>query len=334
MHVMAVGGCANIEIEQLFLQLSKVGVELAQIRSCIEKFRLPSARGGINKDWFSTKRFSTTGERDGCKGFSSEVLIVVPLFLYFLQHVIAPLNLIDPDYIECFRQLDRLLKLFQLGHREAARHAAEIEATIDRHATLFVRMYPDMVKPKFHALFHVVPTQLSSIGKLMNCWVTERRHRAVKTPSAYCFNHFEDTITKAQLLTLFRWTATCIFQPIYLVNPIEVQRTLLEPWLGIVEGLEAGQCKTSAQARLICGDCSKGDVVMDHNRNVCQIERFFAVSSMFWAVAKKAIRIDATKCVFTEELTIVDCSTVTANLTWALDGDSFQILLPPVSAIW
>lgn len=337
MHVMCVAGCANIEVEQIVNLLRSSGVDLHHVTKYFDEFVLPKSHGKVNPDWFTYKRVGKTVDtRDGWKGFASEVLTLVPILTDFLVVVVQPMNVIDVRHIECFLLLDRLLKLFSLGTHAAALRRESIVSTIDRHAALFDSLYPTVVKPKFHHLFHI-PDHIRSIGKLCNCFVTERRHRNVKAPAAYIFNHFEATLTKTQLCHLVSKVSTVTFAENFLLEPKELTGNLAAA-VRAADPRMTGSLYASRSAQLGCGQVTTGDVVMTSDRAVGQVERFWGCTvdgcPQVWVFLKSMARAgDRHYSTVSDSVIIVEASDVVAPLVWAKDGPFVKILQPGIFAV-
>jgi hypothetical protein len=337
MHVMAVSGCANIEIMQIVHALREQGVMPELITNYFAEFVLPKAHGKINAEWFTVRRCGRPSDkRDAWKGFSAEVLSVLPILQDFLDVVIKPTGILGM-HIESFRLLDRLMKLFCIGTDTAVKHLAAIEHVIDQHAHHFKAVYPDEQKPKFHHLFHV-PDHIRNLNKLCSCFVTERRHRLVKAPATHIFNHFEKTVTLSQLtLVADRVGQENMFSAEYLERPEDVPDEVAKAFLGAAPGL-TGPIRISTIAHLLCGTVHKGDIVMTNDRSVGEVQRFLQTSGTnytVWVFLKLRSRVGRMRhsCTSSESIVVESCE-VLAPLTWAKDGDYIRVLPPNVSATW
>ena len=337
MHVMCVAGCANVEVEQIVNVLRSSGVDLQHVTNYFDQFVLPKSHGKVNKDWFTNKRVGkTVEERDGWKGFSAELLTLVPILADFLVVVVQPMDIIDGRYITCFLLVDRLLKLFSLGTNAAALHLDLIVSTIDRHAALFGDLYPTVVKPKYHHLFHI-PDHIRSIGKLTNCFVTERRHRNVKAPASYVFNHFESAITKTQLCHMVSKVSTGTFSENFLLEPQELAGELAVAVRAVDPRLSGSLC-SSRSAQFRCGIVTRCDLVMTSDHSVCQVERFWASTvdgCTEVLVFLKRLRQARDRHYYTAscDVIIVQAQDVVAVLIWAKDNELIKILQPAMFAV-
>jgi hypothetical protein len=335
MHVMAVSGCANMEIEQIVHALRHAGVLPDMITNYFAEFVLPKAHGKVNADWFTTKRLGKPSqEKDGWKGFSAEVLSVIPILHDFLDVVIKPTGILGRE-IDCFRLLDRLMKLLCLGTDTSVKHLAAIEHVIDKHAHIFAAVCPGVIKPKFHHLFHI-PDHIINLKKLCSCFVTERRHRMVKAPAANVFNQFEKTVTLSQLTVVAdRVGQEQMFSAEYLENPQNVPDEVAKAFLASASGLK-GPVQISNVGHLLCGTVHKGDIVMTDDRSVGEVHNFLQTGGgNVWVFLKLRSRVDRMRhsCTSSASVVVESCA-VLAPLIWAKDGDGIRVLPPRVSATW
>ena len=74
----------------------------------------------------------------------------------------------------------------------------KLTATVKEHQQLFLGLYPQLVKIKFHYLWHV-PDDLYRLGYSISCFAMERRHKDWKSFVLWCFKHFESTSTRDAL---------------------------------------------------------------------------------------------------------------------------------------
>ena len=57
----------------------------------------------------------------------------------------------------------------------------------------FLFRFPGATIPKFHHAFHI-PENMMRVGKLLSCFVTERKHRISKSAACNVFRHIEHTV--------------------------------------------------------------------------------------------------------------------------------------------
>ena len=328
MHVMCVAGCANIEIQQVLLILKAAGIAPASVSTYCSHFVMPKAHTKVHPDWFTNKRMGKPSEKkDGWKGMSSEILQVVPLLMSFLEVVVEPSGAL-PRHVECFRLLHRMMALMCLGPSRAAGKLVELRSLIDRHAALFGELYGDTIKPKYHHCFHL-PDHAVQLGKLLSCFVTERKHRTVKGPAASVYGNFE----KAMLLDLLHrnvdvFTQPCTFLREYLERPVVVNESLL--------GL-CSQVHVSKSVRLVCGFIRRGDLLLTVSKVVGEFENAVSYvqggSTFIYLQVGLRRAIDAHR--HSKECcgsVVVEASEVLGPVIWCVDGPGIRVL-PHGSAV-
>ena len=107
------------------------------------------------------------------------MLSVVPILVCLLELKVAPRGFLS-EHILCLTILAKILGLFKLGSEKSVPHLETLARLIRMHAELFVELYPEAAKPKFHAQFHIYEN-IVWLGKLLSCFVTERKHKITKT---------------------------------------------------------------------------------------------------------------------------------------------------------
>ena len=332
MHMLAVSGCANVEIMQLCLALRSAGIEWAMLTGFFDTWKLPKAHGRIDRAWFTSARLGHRDDRDSFKGFSGELLSIVPILTAFLDFVVAPLGLL-PRHIACFRLLDKLLKLVSLGADTSAIYVAEIERVIKAHSIAFKELYREHIKPKYHHLHHVVD-HIHSVGKLLNCFVTERKHRMMKAAANHAFKNYETTVTYELLNRMVHLAEhdECIYSAEYLISPQPLDATRARVRLPVIDPL--GDIAKSLQAMLHCGQIFKGDVVMTADRSVGSVVCFLSSGDTIVCILQRLMPTGDGKYVRAEASFAALSSDVLAPLIWGVDGDRVRVLPPPISAVW
>ena len=278
-------------------------------------------------------------DKDGWKGFASELLTIVPMLLSFLNIVVAPMRVME-RHIESFRLLDRLLKLFSLGAESSMPHLALIERTIAQHARLFNELYSSVVKPKAHHIFHI-PDHMRNLGRLLSCFVTERKHRSVKAVASHAFRHFENALIREMLNSMVEQAAgeTNLYTSVYLEHPRGVAADALSGIGDAVPGMPANLF-TSTKAVLMCGHLARGDLVMTSARSVGEITTFVGYKTNdsweIWCVIHCRASMGAGRYAVEPSAapSVIPASEILAPLCWCIDGDGIRVLPPAVSATW
>ena len=121
---------------------------------------------------------------------------------------------------------------------------------IDLHHQLFIQLYELGVKPKFHHLHHVVDGMLY-VGKLLSCFVTERKHRSSKASALHIFRNMEGTVLTDQINKM----CESISEP----DASLFKRTIFGGSSRHV--IDGNHLARSTLALLECGEVKAGDIV-------------------------------------------------------------------------
>ena len=325
MHMLCVSGVANCELEQLLGVLNRRGIHLTMITNYFSNFNLPKQHGTVSAEWFTTKRTGRAGEdRDGWRGFASELLVIIPIFASFLRVAVMPSA--DPDlvqHIRCFLLLDKLVKLLGLGSEKAMAWIHLIEETIDKHTSLYAVLYKDVVKPKFHHLHHVVDG-MRATSRLLSCWATERYHRNSKAFANRTFRNFEAALTADALNRMVVLAEEGKhFVPEYLKSPVEAERLGVKLFL-------------ARSAVLCCGTVATGDVIMLADMRVGFVQ-CFAFSPGLKSVCVIDLHKPASDGKYELracETSVVQVDSILAPCIWCKGTTELVVLPPVVSATW
>ena len=331
MHMLAVSGVANVELEQLVRVLGTVGVKPQMLTDFFARITLPKASQKVDPEWFTVKRLGRPSEfKDGWKGFSSELLVIVPIVRAFLEFAVAPMGVLS-DNIRCFRLLDRMIKLFSLGAEKAVDHIDTIDIVIKDHARLFAALYGHAIKPKYHHLFHVLD-HMRQTRRLLSCWVTERKHRVAKGLANHMFRHFEVSLTRDMLAVMVhRFGKAELFVEEYLVSPRRVLRKQLREVAGELD------CFSATKAMLRCGTVCKSDIIMLSDARVAVVDGFFAAGNGVDAPILCIVRPHT--CLgpdlwqpSNQPAVAVPSADILEALAFFLEGDAIRVLPPQVAA--
>ena len=325
MHMLCIGGVANIELEQMLGVLKENNVRPEMITDYFSKFTLPKSRGRIDSNWFTIKRMGRPGDdRDGWKGFAHELLTIVPIMAIFLATAVAPTaGEVLRKHVRCFTLLDKLIKLLSLGGSGSMAHIVLIQDTLREHGHRYSELYVDHIKPKFHHLYHV-QDGMRAAGKLMSCWVTERRHRSTKMFANHTFRHYEATLTMDAFnrMIVFAEEGT-----MYKREAIQSPKELVQGGHRVCHG---------AACNLVCGLVSKDDVVMLDDRRVGFVESFASTNDdPVNCLVKIHPPVSANRYAPTSSgLAVAPASTILGACIWAKGEESILVLPPPISATW
>lgn len=329
MHVFLVSGIANIEVQQMVGALRCDGISTSLITDYFKLFKLPRAHGKIHNEWFTAKRLGTPADdKDGWRGFASELLVIVPVLLSFLQTTVAPLGRL-PQHVACFQLLNRLLKLFALGAETAAQHRDRIRQCMLDHAKCFAALYSDVVKPKFHHQFHL-DDHMEQLDLLTSCFVTERKHRTTKAIATHTFANYEKSLVQDMLIAqVSAAESESLFVPQFLPTPKRFPHHVTH----------AAEYVYDRQAQLLCGTVYIGDAVMLSDRSCGVVEKILqrtVEDRSIWLVLRTWRHVSAFSYSDSGESTvdIVSADRVLEALAWCSDGGIVQVLPPSIAATW
>ena len=234
-------------------------------------------------------------------------LLLIPLLNAFLLKVIAPRDILGRERL-CFDLLQQIIDILSLGSERAVHHAARLKTIIQEHNTLFTHLYPDAIKPKFHQLYHVMD-HFESTGKLLSCWVTERKHRDCKNAALYAFRNIESTVARSIVLkhAELMQRSEILYKPCYLINPKKAS----------APGAELRVAKACHSA---IGEIHCEDMILYYDGSGCKIARAMGFVEHSECVTVIAAGYDAADVPDTFQASgqsfLVRVSSVAQNLIW------------------
>jgi len=189
MHLWVQDGIVGTEMCMLCGELIDHHIPLDVLWKYAQAFSMPRRFGGRPvEQWFTKK---SIGDHN-IRAFAAEQLSMIPILNTFLQDEIKPHGIMG-DHIRCFAMMEELVALASLGPHAAMAHIDRIRFLIPEHAELFVKLYPDQVRPKFHHTMHIVDN-MECIKVLISCFVLERKHRNTKAAACETFRFIEHTV--------------------------------------------------------------------------------------------------------------------------------------------
>ena len=275
MHTLGQDGVANTHIANVLHTLKdECNIDTDRVTEFAQNCNYPSNWGKLEKNAFAKNRLRS----QTITSFASTILTMIPVLHMFLEVFIAPRI---SEHIEAFTLLHHIVGLLRLGPETAMQHTTTLTKLMSRHLEKVVKLYGSNVKPKAHHFFHVVDGMLW-VGKLLSCFVTERKHRIIKKAALYIFRHIEHTVLTDIVNTSFEQVAEGhdLYKAVFLVNP--------SPML-----LRGQAFHTSRSAVLPIGLVSKGDVVITSEGIVGKVASFWQAN----AVGPVYASISAYKCI-------------------------------------
>ena len=184
MRTIVQDGIANSEIYCVVRRMrEQLNISLPMIQTFFGMCKLPSMHGPVNTQWIAKRRFSD--ERATLTGFASTTLSVIGLLFLFMEHYAIGDQL--PHEFACFERLLWIVSLLRLGPGGAMAHVDRLQSLIVAHYEMFVDLYGAIahaLKPKRHHAHHIV-ADMKHVGKLLRCFVTERKHREAKRQAVH-----------------------------------------------------------------------------------------------------------------------------------------------------
>ena len=192
---------------------------------------------------------------------------------------------------------------------------------------MVVKLYGENVKPKAHHLFHVVDG-MEWLGKLLACFVTERKHRTVKHAALYIFRHLEHTVLVDLVNTCFQQVIDGhdLYKAVWQVRPSSVDiggRVFLR----------------SRSAVLMIGMTSAGDVVMTETGIVGRIVNFWQAAgeeTLYAAITAYECINNDTRFRSTErsQQLVCDSGTIVDALVWVWESPAIMRVSIPRSVLY
>lgn len=322
MHTLVSGGQANTHTALLLHKLKANGVPVRTVQEYIIEYNLPSKHGKVSPEWLKDSLLNNK-DHSQFSSFASIMLTLVPLIYAFLMDVVHPSGHLQDD-IRCYGLLTSIIALLQRADT-APSNVHQFIQLVDEYGALFIRLY-DRAKAKFHHMYHL-HEGIVRFGRVLSCFVTERRHRSTKKAALQIFRYIEETVLKDlinRMVESFISDAS-LFQQEYLVTPK----------VGTCAGAEI---QVAFTAVLKPGKLAKGDVVyvvQDGVPAACRIEQFWCRNGFI------AVQLWKYTCVHgdrrywkSQHLTssFVSASVIVDAVAWRPDSaDQIRIVPPYVS---
>ena len=147
----------------------------------------PSKYGRVHVDWLKESRIKTTT----LTSFAGNVLTLVPIiYLFFCEFCQG--DALVADFMELFKMLHFICGILSTGPELPMRHRDDLRTLLVNFHRMYARLF-EKVKPKLHHMHHVID-HMDWLGKLLACFVTERKHRTVKDAALHVFRFIEHTV--------------------------------------------------------------------------------------------------------------------------------------------
>ena len=315
-HTFCQDGVANSAIAAVIHAIADHGLTLKRVRSFSLLCNLPSKYGKVHENWLGDNRMR--GET--IASFPSIVLSLVPIVWLFLEKFCSDNRDLD-HYVRMFKLLHIILGVFATGAEEAIHHVASLRRTMSEFHELANHCF--RLKPKMHHMHHVVDG-CEWLGKLLSCFVTERKHRLIKDSALHVMRHIEHTVLADVINSQCNQmsTGTTLWREYTLVNP--------KP----INGVPGFHGSTSALTP--CGFIRSGDIVWCTEARCCRVSSFYETPDGFFA-AVAFLTNQGPLSMFAESATtndFIDIIEFVDAVTWYVDSPGIiKVVIPPLVLI-
>jgi hypothetical protein len=199
--------------------LENTAITLADIDAFTRTWHVPKGWTQLRPRFF-TERYNTAKDSN-FRSFAGESITTICMLMMFIESVLSPIDIPSMvDHVECFKLLYCIVCLL-LSHNCVFQHLETLEGAIREHHRLYVLLYANMVKPKLHYLRHVLDS-LKRHGKLLNCFVDERKHKGAKQEGHRVFKNLSKHVLALDIRNQYkRFKCPGTFQHTRLVPPIQ-----------------------------------------------------------------------------------------------------------------
>ena len=318
MHTMCSDGVGNTCIWTVLQVLGAAGYPTSDVREFVTVVRMPSKYGKPDPAWLHDNRLHGSSY----SSFSSVVLNVVPiLYLFFETFCSRDVRLHDVG--KYLRLLYMILGTLASGPDEAPHHCDILRQNMSALHALHSKLSGHF-KPKIHYMHHIVDG-IQWLGKLVSCFVCERKHRHIKDSALHVFRHLEHTVlhdvVNKQCQQLIEGVE--LFKEQFLVNPRDVR--------------DVSNLRRSTRAVLKIGGLYVGDVVyMRESRCGC-VKNFYELGGSLFVHLSLYQSVAGAPDVFDERLSedaFVDTHEIVDACTWFYQSPStVKVAVPPLALL-
>ena len=216
-HICAQDGVCNTHVFNVIKTLkSHCDIKIDTVQEFSQICHYPSIHGKLEKAAFAQQRMRTYT----IASFSSIMLTMVSVLMLFLEVTVES---VIPEHVDAFRIMFHIIGLLRAGPVDALKHAESLRVLFANHMEAVVKLYGDYVKPKGHQAFHIVDG-MYALDRLLSCFVTERKHKIIKSAAVYVFRHLEHTVLQDVLSTHMRQITDGhdLYSATFLICPFDV----------------------------------------------------------------------------------------------------------------
>ena len=319
-HTFCQDGVANSAIAAVLHAIADHGFSLDHVRSFSVLCNLPSKYGRVNPEWLGKNRL----KKETLTSFSGIVLTLIPIIWLFLDKFCIDIRELD-TFVRMHKLLHVIVGVLATGPESAPRHVDRLRSTLTEFHALADQCF--RLKPKIHHMHHVLDGMMW-LGKLLSCFVTERKHRLVKDCALHVMRHIEHTVLADVVNTqcVQMTDGTTLWQEFSLVNPKTIDVALYT------------NVKCSTQAIITFGFARQGDLIWCKGSRCCRLRSFYETTvAVFAAVCFLRNNDGGALCMFHEDASIVefiDCREFIDAVMWYRDSPGIiKVVIPPIVLI-
>ena len=265
MHMLVSGGVANTQLALVLNLIVGQNITLKVVGKFVESVKLPWRLGKTDANWVSKNRLGK--KKETLSSFAGIMLSLIPIIACFLQSLVSDASHPLYEHRLCLGLLCHIIGLLSLGPADAMNHIPLLKDLIREWSTMYERLYPgNNVKPKFHNFVIHVVDDMTRVGKLLSCFVTERKHRTTKRAALMVFRHIDNTVIKDLLNRQCRAIedpGQTLFVKQYLMHP----KPIMCDDIGLLSSLEVV---------VPIGSLRVGDVLWLRGGRIGKLGRFWA----------------------------------------------------------
>jgi hypothetical protein len=203
-HTVAQDGVANTHVAAFIHRIKeKCNIATDRVQDFSQLVNYPSNIGKLDKAAFAKVRL----RGDTIASFSS-IMVTMVYVLHFFADIYISTKV--PKEFAALTSLFHIIGILRMGPEDAMPHVDSLRTLIAKHVKEFCELYGEYCKPKMHHMFHI-PDGMESLGKLLSCFVTERKHKMIKAAALHVFRHFEHTVLTDVVNTFSRSRMDMIF---------------------------------------------------------------------------------------------------------------------------
>ena len=268
MHTLTGDGQANTTIGETLHAIRPHGLSNDRLIQFMMLVHVPHKTPKPCADWLKACRI----KEHTITSFSGVVLTLVPIIYMFLEEFCKNVPALK-EIFECFQTLWYIIGLLQSGPDRSVQFKDKLCELFQLHHAQFVKLYTGL-KPKLHHMHHIID-HMEWVGKLLSCFVTERKHRVIKDIALHVFRNLEHTVihdvVNQQIEQMIH--GVDIFKEMFLVSP------------HTINGDDGTAAQSSKKAVLPCGLVRAGDIVMFRDSSCGRVLKFWELQgAMFVSV--------------------------------------------------